>query len=396
VDALPNVERANRALVALWRAGILPEPRIETEALEQAALRGRPSALFGKDEAWRGPFERLVRSLGEEAELNPLGRAMAHGQIVMLLRARMRAARLWREHPEILEHELAPPVVVLGQMRSGTTRMQRLLACDRRLAHTRTYETLTPVPMAGRKLRARSILAALRKLNPQTMRIHPTSAAAPEEEFGWLAFGFGAAQFEAQWRVAAFSRWWEQADKRPLYGELRALLLTNALARGVDLGRPWILKTPAYLEGLPALLATFPEARLILMERKPVEVVASTASLVWNQMRVQSDHADKNWVGREWLRKTRLREERCRADLPASCLRVGYEAMNRDWLGEMRRVYAHLRLELTPAVERRMAAYLAGARGHFGHSYSLEEFGLDPAEVDGALATATGRATASG
>lgn len=379
--ALPNVERANRALGALWRRAIVPEPRIDAGALERAALRGRPRAALGEDESWRGPFGRLIDSLRDEAGLNPLGRATAHGQIVMLLRSRMRAARMWRAHPEILEREIAPPIVVLGQMRSGTSRLQRLLACDPRLAYTRTLESLTPVPTRGRKLRAHGILAMLRTLNPETLRIHPTGAGQPEEEFGWLAFGFGAAQFEAQWRLPAFARWWEGADTRPSYREFRALVQTNAWARGDPPDKPHILKAPQFLQDLPVVLETFPGARLILIERDPAAVVASSASLVWNQMRIQSDSADRAWIGREWLRKTRLREERCRAALPSSALRVDYEAMNRDWRLEMARVYDHLGLELTPAVVRRMAAYLARSKSHLGHRYKLEEFGLSPSDV---------------
>ena len=303
----------------------------------------------------------------------------------MLLRSRIRAAKLWRAHPEILERELAPPIVVLGQMRSGTTRMQRLLACDPRLAHTRTYESLTPVPMPGRKPRARAILATLRALNPETLRIHPTGAGEPEEEFGWLAFGFGGAQFEAQWRVPAFARWWEGADKGPLYREFKALLRTNAWARGEDPAKPWILKTPQYLEDLPALLDFFPGARLVCVERDLDKVVASSASLVWNQMRIQSDSADKAWIGREWLRKTKLRERIAAETLAAGPdvprIGVGYEAIGRDWRGEMRRVYEFLGLKLEPRVEQRMERYLASARRHLGHSYSLADFGLSSADV---------------
>ncbi|HEX8641275.1 MAG TPA: sulfotransferase [Allosphingosinicella sp.] len=373
---LPNVARANRLLESLWRRGLLPRPVLEPEALRHAARLDTEV-----DGWWREPFERLLAGVREEAELNPLGQAMAWGQIVMALRARVRAATLWRAHPEILERPVRAPIIILGQMRSGTTRLQRLLACDERLAHTRTFESLDPVPRRGRRLRARGGLAMLRRFNLELARIHPTSATAPEEEFGYFSFGFGSTQFEAQWRIPSFSRWWEEADTRPLYREFRALVQTNAWARGDPPDKPHILKAPQFLQDLPAVLETFPDARPILIERNPAEVAPSSASLVWNQMRIQSDRADKGWVGPEWLRKTRLREERCRAALPSSCLRVGYGAMNRDWRGEITRIYDHLDLDLTARVERRMARYLAGARTHCGHRYGLEEFGLTGADI---------------
>ena len=62
--------------------------------------------------------------------------------------------RLWAEqwfeqHPEILARPLPHPVIVVGPMRSGTTRMHRLLAADHRFTHMRSFETISPVPRPG-------------------------------------------------------------------------------------------------------------------------------------------------------------------------------------------------------------------------------------------------------
>jgi Sulfotransferase family len=380
---LPGVVAANRLLSALRRARLLSPGTLDIAALETRALRGASPAAFGSDDSWREPFAMLVRSLREEADLNPLGRAMARGWIVMALRARIRAVSLWRARPEILERPLAAPIVILGQMRSGTTRLQRLLACDDRLAHTRLFESLMPVPQPARRLRARAGLAVHLGLNPALRRIHPSHPNDAEEEFGLIDFSFGNAMFEAYWRVPAFTRWWEDADARPLYGEFRALLRTIAWSRGEPADRPWILKVPRFMEDVPALLETFPGARLVCLERDLDSVVASSASLVWNHMRVHSDSADRRWVGREWLRKTllrrRLAEEarKARPDVPQ--VDIEFEAMNRNWRGEVERLYDFLGLPLTPAVLTRMTRYAAGAKGHLGHRYSLAQFGLLPA-----------------
>lgn len=377
---LPGVVAANRLLSALRRLGLLSSATLDVAAIEARALRGASPAAFGSDDSWREPFAMLVRSLREEADLNPLGHLMAHGWMVMTLRARIRAVSLWRARPEILEHPLAAPIVILGQMRSGTTRMQRLLACDDRFAHTRLFESLTPVPQRGRRLRARAGLALFRLLNPALRRIHPSHPTDPEEEFGLFNFSFGSALFEAYWRVPAFTRWWEEADKRPLYREFRALLRTIAWSRAEPAGRPWILKVPRFMEDLPVLLETFPGARLICLDRDLDAVAASSASLVWNNMRIHSDSASKRWAGREWLRKTLLRDRlaeearKARPDVPQ--IGIGFEAMNRDWRGEIGRLYDFLGVPVTPAVLTRMTRFVASERRHLGHRYSLEEFGL--------------------
>ena len=384
-SALPNVARANRALSAAWNSRLLPKPLLDADHLERVALRGASAEAFGPDSEWREPLRVLVAALRDEAQLNPLGLAFTHGQIVMALRARIRAVRLWRAHPEILERPIPAPIIVLGQMRSGTTRIQRLLACDRRLAHTRFEESLIPVPRPGRRLLARAGLLMFGALNPEVQRIHPTGIALPEEEFGLYGFSFGPALFEAQWRVPSFSRWWETADRTWLYREFKALLQTGAWSRGDPPGKPMILKVPQFMQDLPAVLEAFPDARLVCLERDLGEVVASSASLVWNQTRLQSDRADRAWIGREWLRKTLLRAQVAQAtrrghpEVPQ--IDVAYDAVNRDWLGQIRRVYDWLGLELTPEVQRRMAAYLGGSKSHLGHRYSLADFGLSSEDI---------------
>ncbi|MGQ0589340.1 MAG: sulfotransferase family protein [Sphingosinicella sp.] len=376
---------ASRGLAGLWRTRLLPRPILDAEALEAAALKGRSPDAFGPAQEWRTPFRLLVESLRDEAALNPLGLSMAHGQIVGALRARIRAASLWREHPEILERPIPAPVVILGPMRSGTTRLHRLLACDPRFAHTRLFESLDPVPARGRVLKARASLAAIRRFNPALARIHPMAPHDAEEEFGLFSFSFGSAQFEAQWRVPRFTGWWESADSRWLYREFRALLQTIGWARGEATNKVWLLKAPQFMQDLPVLLEAFPEARLICLDRPLDRVVASSASLVWQQMRIQSDEVDPEWIGREWLRKTLLRIEcaaearRARPDVPQ--LDVSYEAMDRDWRAQIARIYDFLGEELESETEARMAAYLAGAREHVGHRYSLEQFGLSRERV---------------
>ena len=108
--------------------------------------------------------------------------------------------------------------------------------------------------------------------------------------------------------------------------------------------------------------------------------MASSASLVWNQQRVQSDRADPLRIGREWRRKTSLRQEKAQLALaqqrPATAaLPVDYSKMNADWRGQVRRIYDFLGMTLPDAVEARMAR-IASSSDHAGHRYSAEHFGL--------------------
>lgn len=386
-----RIDWANRALERSWAKGWSPVPDLSPVALIAEARKWATRGDLGDPEVWSDNLNRLCASLRDEANLTPLGQTMACGQLVAALRDRMRAQALWTAHPEIAAVPIARPILVLGQMRSGTTRMQRLLACDPRLNWTRHYESWCPVGRF-RRARATATLAVMRAMNPGFSIIHPTSAGAPDEEIGLFSLSLFGATFEVQWRVPAFARWCEERDTRPIYREFKRLLQTIAWLRGERTPRPWVIKVPQLTQDLDVVLDLFPDARVVRLERDPVAVVASAASLARNQMRVQSDAVDPQWIGREWLRKVRLRQERvaralaARTDVPVAT--VDFNEMSADWLGQMRRVYAMLGTELTTDVERRMRRYVArSAKDRLDrHRYSVEEFGLQPAAMREALA----------
>ena len=390
-----RIALANRALLRSWDKGWTPVPVLEPDRLIAAARRSTGLDDLGDPSVWRDRLDVLCRALADEAELSPLGRTMAYGLLTAGIRDRLRLHALWARRPEIAQVPFPAPVLVLGQMRSGTTRMQRLLACDERLRWTRFYESWCPVPATGwpvddRRARAGAMLLAMRALNPEFTVIHPSSVDGPDEEIGLHALSLHGSVFEAQWRMPSFARYCEEADLSGVYREFRLSLQTLAWQRRDRTARPWVLKVPQLTQDLGAVLDVFPDARIVRVEREPVAVVASAASLVRNQMKVQSDAVDDRWIGREWLRKVALRRGRVEAALAARLdvprVTVEFNAMNRDWRGEMGRVYATLGLELEPALEERMAAYLARAsRGLERHRYSVEEFGLSAAQVREAL-----------
>ena len=85
----------------------------------------------------KGVGSKLLAALRDEAELNVVGRFGAYGQLLKTLRERLWTEHWFRSHPEIGDRALSRPVVIVGPMRSGTTRLHRLLAVDERFAHLR-------------------------------------------------------------------------------------------------------------------------------------------------------------------------------------------------------------------------------------------------------------------
>ena len=387
--------RLSRAIDRAWATKLHHRPSLDAGEIVTAAIKREEAKPV--DGPWRERLDWLCAALREEAELNSLGRANAHGQLVRIVASRIRAERLWRAHPEILDRPIEAPVAIVGQMRSGTTRMHRLLACDPAFAHTRTFESLAPVPLDGwhrhldpRPLAALVGIALLKRCNPALAQIHPTAPFAVEEEYGLHAFSLWGAQFEGQWHIPTYARRCEASDPRDVYDEFARLLQTIGWNRGDDPAKSWLIKAPQFCQELGVMIARFPDIRIVRLTRRCDDVVASSASLAWHQTRIQSDHADPSAIGAEWLRKTSLREARVRqalANQDVARFDLDYDEVSTDWRGTVRRLYQALGLNLTAAIEARMAASISRPASHHGHLYRLEDFGLDQPTVASAFAS---------
>lgn len=393
----PFIGALDRALRIGRRIGAVAPARLTMPALLDQARAATGLDDFG-DPWFEGPMGVLLESVRAEARLNDAGTFAAEKQFHHVLRDRLHAQMWFERHPEILARPIPHPVVIVGPMRSGTTRLHRLLAADRRFAHLRSFETISPVPrpgfeevMAGREADFRPKLAArimkVAKLaNPRTLSIHPTGPFEPEEELGLLVASMWGMKHEAQWTVPGYARWCEGEDATPAYRHMANLLRLIGWSQQESSLRTWILKTPQHMLDLPALLKVFPDARLIFTHRDPRQVVGSAASLAWNQTIIYSDHAKPAAVGREWLRKTELMVSRMmevrRAISPERAIDVHYDDMDSDWRGTMARVYRFLGLEMDSALPG-MERYIERSRalGRNPHRYSLEEFGLCEEEV---------------
>jgi hypothetical protein len=183
---------------------------------------------FG-DESFLQPMQRLIRSLCEEADLNPVGRFMHRANILRLLKHRLYVHDLLRRHPEILERTMPDPVVVVGLARSGTTRLHRLLAADQRFLHLQAWETVFPVPYpecfaaraAGKadpRIKAlEQGLQAVLYMAPQIAAVHPLGTFEVEEEVGLIQHGFSSQLFEIQARIPSFAQWLMTHDQRLMF-----------------------------------------------------------------------------------------------------------------------------------------------------------------------------------
>ncbi|WP_209348123.1 sulfotransferase [Pontixanthobacter sp. CEM42] len=380
----PIVDTLSRGLQKAWDKGWTPPIVLEPHVLwERAAKDHEPEDEFSRRSAedaadFRERLDRLCRSLNEEAQLNPMGRAFAHGQLVRSIKQRFALGKLWRERPELLETELAPPIIIVGQMRAGTTRVHRLLAADPAHAATRFSDSWHPVPQTPdlRPVWSGAALIFARTLNPWLETIHPFGAARADEELGWLAGAFDHCAYEAQWHIPAYVAFSEAGDAAPVYREFARILRTDA-ANHENANQPRVMKVPQFSEDLTELLGQFPNARVVVAERDEEPTIRSSVSLVANQMAMQSDDADLDRIEAEWTRKTQLRKERTAqglAKFEGSVAHIDFAALDTDWESAIATAYKTLDLTLSDAALTAMRAEhrKAGRAKHTKHKEDLE------------------------
>ncbi|MBT8388563.1 MAG: sulfotransferase [Altererythrobacter sp.] len=381
----PLVDKACAALEKAWAKGV-PPPLIDPDELWARAAKGfDPSAEHdgrGIEDArdFRERLNTLCSAVEDEAQLNALGKTMAHGQIVRVIKQRLGLGKLWSNRPDLLETELAPPIIVVGQMRSGTTRIHRLLAADPAHSATRFCDSWNPVPRKPdlRPLWGGMMLAMARKLDPWIDALHPMGSQRAEEELGWLASALGHSTYDTQWHVPSFARFCEARDATSVYHEFARILRTDA-AHHSNADKPRVMKVPQFAEELPALLAQFPNARLVVASRHDEDVLHSSMSVVANQMTIQSDKVDLEWIEAEWRRKLELRHSRVQAalaDFDGAVAHVHFDELGAGWESEITRIYAELDMKLSSQARAAMAKEMASSKGgaHSAHAAQMQGF----------------------
>jgi len=354
------------------------------EAVAQTGLAG-----FGAPD-FVGRLEILCAALRDEARLNDAG-VMAQALFVGgLLRNRLLLEDLIDRHPEILQVEVARPIIICGLPRTGTTHLHNLLSCDPALRSLPYWESLEPVladserPAPGapdpRRERTELALGFVNTALPEFKRMHEMTADHVHEEIQLLAIDVSTMLFETIAPIPSWRDHYLGRDQRPSYAYLKRILQALQWLRG---GTRWVLKSPQHLEQFPALVDTFPDATFVVTHRDPVSVTTSMVTMLGYTSRLVHDRVDLGWIGRYWADRLGLMLTSCvrhRDVLPAArAIDLHFARFMEDDLAAVEHIYDVAGQPMTPSARSAMASFVADhPRGrHGGIVYDLAPFGLD-------------------
>jgi hypothetical protein len=368
---------------------------LDADQIVDRAIEANGLDDFGEP-SWRPGLEILAASLSEEARLSELGEQIAAGELVTLL-ANRSAVVAWRaEHPEVAEGDVVPPIVIIGQGRTGTTILHDLLAQDPANRTPLTWEVDLPVPPPEtatydtdpRIQQVDDTLAGVDLLIPGFRTMHPMGARLPQECVRITASDFRSVIFPTQYRVPTYARWsMYEADMSSAYRFHRQFLqhLQSRHPAGDAPADRWVLKSPAHIWCLDALLAEYPDALLVQTHRDPLRIIASLSSLMSMLRGLTCDDPSIPEVANEWaeyIAEGLDRSVTARLDGTVDPDRV-VDVQFRDFMGDpfatIGTIYDALGLELTASSEARMRDFLAqhGQDEHGTHSYTFADTGLD-------------------
>lgn len=195
---------------------------------------------------------------------------------------------------------------------------------------------------------------------------------------------------EASCDVPEYRIWLNDQDFAPAYRWLRRmlqLLQWQKRQRGEAL-RPFVLKTPAHLGYLDALLAEFPGAHLVHAHRDPVDVITSGASLNTTLWRMHGDEVDPHEVGRQWLERMGWACDRAldaRSRIPVGQVSdVAFLDAVADPIGTAGRILDAVGLGLNDETVTAMEAWLLQDHKRESlpvHRYAPADFGLTPEQI---------------
>ena len=366
--------------------------RLEKDDLIKAARKATGLSDLGSM-FWDEPLERMLTSLNEEARLTPIGRFISKQRLINLLAVRLRAEDLFKKHPEILEQELYPVLVVIGLQRTGTTKLQRLLASDPDNRALMSWEALNPAPIKGDKddgrnriKVARTSEKALKVMSPGFFAIHPVEHLAPEEDVLLLDVSFMSQTAEAITHVPSYANWLEQTDQSLAYAYAVKLLKLLQWQRPA---KRWVLKTPHHLEFLDLVDKHYGEVQYIWTHRNVYECIPSFLSMVSYSRVMFSDVVDKHEVTEHWVRKNGYMLDRALEFHEKNGHRIDftdidYKELVSDSLGVLHRIYGDRNEPVSSELEKVFnETNSTNHQGKYGnHVYSLDDFGIDEGFID--------------
>ena len=225
-------------------------------------------------------------------------------------------------------------------------------------------------------------------LVPDLLAFHPLGARLAQECVRITGGDFRSMIFPTEYRVPNYNRWlMDETDMASAYRWHRQFL------QHLQSNQPpqqWLVKSPAHLWHLGALMGEYPDATVILTHRDPLKVIASVSALAGVLRRLASDDIVLPEIAVQYAHDIVEGLDRLVAACdegvvpPEQMVNVHFETFVRDPLAAIESIYARLDRDLTGSTRQKMQSFLEahpGDGGGSGSRYSFSQTELDADEL---------------
>lgn len=370
---------------------------LSVEQMLEEASAATGLSDFGPEE-FKEALTQWVDSTNRDVVFNAMGELIFKSEVHRILVNRARLAEDLKRHPEILDEDVSDPIIILGLPRSGSTKMQRVLAADPNSLGLRFWQLVNPAPFpeqvsAGaedpRIQVGREAIAAMAQMAPGFLQSHPITVDDVDEEAFLQFFSFKSLMNYCLHPAHGYFEWLSKQSLRGTYEYMKVQLQYLQWQMGGKRGRPWMLKSPVNMAHLDLLIEFFPAAKFVFTHRPLDKVIPSFCRLTEMSWRMKTDAIDMKQIGEistaiwstEIRKHLRQREELGnRIDI----IDIQYDAIRDDPIAAAGEIYRRFGRELTPQCVQAMKDWATkDAYGHFGeYSYSLEDYGLSKDAIE--------------
>lgn len=339
------------------------------------------STAHGED-AFIADMRALLAGYADIHGLTLTGWVGVQQEVTDRLENRLRVRKLHALNPEIADEPVSRPIVVTGVPRTGTTMLQRLLAVPATHRSPLMHELMhADLESADHMRRAERATDFLNKAVPTFGTVYDMHPLKPDADVWVLPHGIGHL---VRAQPPGYVQWMLERDYTPDYRYLKQTLQV------LQHGRPrrrWVLRAPAHLWNLGALVKAFPDAQIVWTHRDPAAALASLCSMTETATAMNTGEIDPREIGRTWLGLFATgidRARAARARLPEyAVVDVPYRDLTRDARERLPQLFDHLGAPWGRTEADALEAALAARPTD--HKYDLARYGLTEGEVDQAL-----------
>ena len=307
-------------------------------------------------------------------------------------------------YPEHQDQNIEEPVFIVGNFRSGTTFLHRLLTKDNQSTSFTSFELYMAPSVVGRKFYkwllklnyaignpARWVISLFNRIVEKEAYMHKIGLDEVEEDgqvlfHVWSSFDL-LAFFPFPKLIRKYIYYDDQVPaeikKRDMdyYSEI---VRKHIYSHG---GRRYISKNPSYSPKVKTLHQYFPDAKFINIVRNPLQVIPSTISLYSKHCRTYGDPESEYNLQETVIEHSKhwyLYPHQYLKTLPASqYIRVLYKDLVDDPEGTIREIYQRFDFNLSPEYASILMAEAQKAKSYKSkHRYSLKKMGLSKKRIE--------------